>query len=212
MPALIVKAPHAGAIVQGVTLRDGSKVFKTVECRGKRCLTPYRGAVAIFVSKSYDYDTESHYVWFGSYSEMSAKKQASGANVKVTPEQDLHFRAWSNYTSAWSYSLVGYARLTNVVDGSKVRSEAQRFDLHKQATDYRGEWMSDPPAVYLQVESMYELQTASGPKFNQVCYGCTVAQPQHNATACHVNWQTVSLNDSDVPNHVQAEVKPWPVK
>jgi hypothetical protein len=54
IPALIDKSQHAASMVQGLKLRDGSTVFKSVECRGSRCFTSYRGAVAIFASKAYN--------------------------------------------------------------------------------------------------------------------------------------------------------------
>lgn len=209
IPALIDKSQHAASMVQGLKLRDGSTVFKSVECRGSRCLTSYRGAVAIFASKAYSSDTEQHYEWFGAYSEQDKKKA-----VKLTPAQSSHYRAWSVYTSAWSYRLVGFVRLTNVVKSSElILGGAKMRALHKRATDFRGEWIfPDPPATYLEVEPLHELTAADGPKFSEVCYGCTVAQPHHNATACHVNWQTVCMSSQQVPDHVQKEIRPWQPK
>lgn len=212
MPALIIKSQHAAAVIQGVSLRDGSKVFKTIECRGPRCATNYRGSVAIFASKSYCGDTEDHYTWFGAYSEQTPAQQKRGTSVKLSPAQDLHFRAWSRYSYAWSYSLVGFAKLTSVTRSEYVKSESDRLDLHKRATDFRGQWMEDPPKIYLSLQSQHELTAANGPKFAAVCYGCNVADPRHNATACHVNWQTVALDPSHVPNHVAKEIAPWQPK
>lgn len=210
LPALIVKSPHAAAMVQGVPLLDGRKIHKTVEVRGARCRTAYRGAVAIFASNTYDLSVEQHYTWFGAWSSQSDKRR----NVKLTTEQDHHFRAWSQYTHAWRYSLLGYVRLTDCIDGQKLDFDGKAMRaLHIGATDFRSDW-SDPntPSVYLKVEPLAERQAADGPKFSQVCYGCTVQQPAHNATACHVNWQTVSLAEVDVPTNVQEECKPWPLK
>ena len=210
LPALIVKSPHAAAMVQGVPLLSGGKAYKSVEIRGSRCRTDYRGAVAIFCSNAYGSEVEQHYTWFGSWSEQKAKAR----NVKVTPAQDMHYRAWSQYTHAWRYSLLGFVRLTDCIDGRKLDFDGKAMrTLHIGATDFRSDW-SDPdaPNIYLKVEPLAERQAADGPKFSQVCYGCTVQQPAHNATACHVNWQTVSLREIDVPLNVQQEIRPWPLK
>lgn len=210
MPALIDKSQHAAAMVQGLKLRDGSTVFKSVECRGTRCLTSYRGAVAIFASKAYSGETESHYEWFGSYSEQSDKRKA----VKLSPLQSSHYRAWSQYTFAWSYKLIGFVRLKNVVKASDLTiGGAKMRALHKRATDFRCAWIyPDPPATYLEVEPLHELTAADGPKFSEVCYGCTVAKPPHNPTACHVNWQTVCMQSDQIPAHVKKEIRPWQAK
>lgn len=210
IPALIDKSQHAASMVQGLKLRDGSTVFKSVECRGARCLTEYRGAVAIFASKAYSGDTEQHYEWFGSYSEQADKKKA----VKLTAEQSSHYRAWSVYTSAWSYRLVGFVKLTNVMTSSQlILGGADMRKLHLRATDFRGEWIfPDPPATYLEVEPLHELTAADGPKFSEVCYGCNTVQPPkypHKPVASHVNWQTVCMPDQYVPAHVKKEIAPW---
>lgn len=214
MPALIDKSQHAAAMVQGLTLRDGSKVFKTVECRGSRCVTGYRGSVAIFASKSYCRDTESHYEWFGSFSEQTEQQHKRNVNVKLTAEQSSHYCAWSVYTSAWSYRLVGFVRLTGCTKSVSLATGGEKMrKLHTAATDYRGQWMyPDPPATYLHVEPLHELTAADGPKFSDVCYGCTVASPPHNATACHVNWQTVCMDEKHVPAHVKKEIGKWQPK
>jgi hypothetical protein len=207
IPALIDKSQHAASMVQGLKLRDGSTVFKSVECRGSRCFTSYRGAVAIFASKAYSSETEQHYEWFGAYSEQADKKKA----VKLDGEQASYYRAWSVYTSAWSYRLVGFVKLTGVIKSSElVIGGAKMRALHKRATDFRGAWIyPDPPATYLEVEPLHELTAADGPKFSEVCYGCTVAKPPHNPTACHVNWQTVCMQSDQIPAHVKKEIRPW---
>ena len=210
LPALIVKSPHAAAMVQGVPLLGGGKAYKSVEVRGARCRTAYRGAVAIFASNAYDSSVENHYTWFGAWSEQSDKRRA----VKLTTEQDYRFRAWSQYTHAWRYSLLGFVRLTDCIDGRKLDFDGKAMrTLHIGATDFRSDW-SDPdaPNTYLKVKPLAERQIADGPRFDQSCYGCTVQQPAHNPTACHVNWQTVSLAEVDVPTNVQEECKPWPLK
>lgn len=209
LPALIVKAPHAAAMVQGLPLLSGGKAYKTVEIRGSRCRTDYRGAVAIFCSNAYGSEVEQHYVWFGSWSEQSHKAR----NVRVTPAQDMHYRAWCQYTHAWKYRLLGFVSLVDCVDGRGLAFDGKAMRaLHVGATDFRSGWTDpDRPNIYLKVEPLAERQLADGPKFSQSCYGCTVQQPAHNATACHVNWQTVSLAQSDIPPHVQEEIRPWPL-
>ena len=209
LPALIVKAPHGAAMAQGVPLLDGRKVYKTVEVRGARCRTAYRGAAAIFASNAYDSSVENHYTWFGAWSEQSDKRRA----VKLTTEQDHHFRAWSQYTHAWRYSLLGFVRLTDCIDGRKLDFDGPKMRaLHIGATDFRSDW-SDPdaPNIYLKVEPLAERQAADGPKFSAACYGCVVQSPPHSAVACHVNWQTVQLDEKHVPLNVQQEIRPWPL-
>jgi hypothetical protein len=208
LPALIVKAPHGAAMVQGVPLLDGKKVYKTVEVRGARCRTSYRGAVAIFASNTYDLSVEQHYTWFGAWCSQSDKRRA----VKLTTEQDHHFRSWSQFSHAWRYSLIGFVRLTDCIDGRTLTFDGPKMRaLHVGATDFRSDW-SDPekPNIYLKVEPLYERLAADGPKFNAACYGCIVQTPPHNATACHVNWQTVQLDEKHVPLNVQQEIRPWP--
>jgi hypothetical protein len=210
LPALIVKAPHAAAMVQGLPLLSGGKSYKSVEIRGSRCRTDYRGAVAIFCSNAYGSEVEQHYVWFGSWSEQSHKAR----NVRVTPAQDMHYRAWCQYTHAWKYRLLGFVSLVDCVDGRGLAFDGKAMRaLHVGATDFRSDW-SDPdrPNIYLKVKPLAERQIADGPRFDQSCYGCTVQQPAHNPTACHVNWQTVSLAESDIPPHVQEEIRPWPTQ
>ena len=210
LPALIVKSPHAAAMVQGVPLLSGGKVYKSVEIRGSRCRTDYRGAVAIFCSNAYGSEVEQHYTWFGSWSEQKAKAR----NVKVTPAQDMHYRAWCQYTHAWRYRLIGFVSLIDCVDGRGLDpDESPIKTLHKNATDFRSDWIdpSGRPNIYLKVKPLAERQIADGPRFDQSCYGCTVQQPAHNPTACHVNWQTVSLAEVDVPTNVQQEIRPWPL-
>jgi len=213
IPALIDKSQHAASMVQGLKLRDGSRVFKSVECRGSRCFTSYRGAVAIFASKAYSSETEQHYEWFGAYSEQADKKKA----VKLSGEQASYYRAWSVYTSAWSYRLVGYVRLTGVIKSADLTiGGAKMRALHKRATDFRCAWIyPDPPATYLEVEPLHELTAADGPKFSEVCYGCNTVQPPkypHKPVASHVNWQTVCMPDQYVPAHVKKEIRPWQAK
>ena len=210
LPALIVKSPHAAAMVQGLPLLSGGKAYKRVEIRGSRCRTDYRGAVAIFCSNAYGSEVEQHYVWFGSWSEQSKK----ACNVRVTPAQDMHYRAWCQYTHAWKYRLLGFVSLVDCVDGRSLAFDGKAMRaLHVGATDFRSDW-SDPdaPSVYLKVEPLAERQAADGPKFSAACYGCVVQSPPHNATACHVNWQTVSLREIDVPLNVQQEIRPWPTQ
>lgn len=213
IPALIDKSQHAASMVQGLKLRDGSHVFKSVECRGSRCFTSYRGAVAIFASKAYSSETEQHYEWFGAYSEQADKKKA----VKLDGEQASYYRAWSVYTSAWSYRLVGYVRLTGVIKSADLTiGGAKMRALHKRATDFRCAWIyPDSPATYLEVEPLHELTAADGPKFSEVCYGCNTVQPPkypHKPVASHVNWQTVCMPDQYVPAHVKKEIRPWQAK
>lgn len=206
LPALIINSQHAVAAVQGVPLADGSKVHKSVECRGSRCFTLYRGSVAVFASNSYSYDNEDHYAWYGSWLEQKNKDKP----VKKTQEQDTRFRAWSQYTHAWRYRLVGFVRLTNVLRSADMEQGGKRMlEIHKYATDYRGQWMDPPPATYLNVEPLAETTAADGPKFSDACYGCNVADPRHNPAACHVNWQTVCMEEKHVPLHVQQEIGTW---
>lgn len=210
LPALIVKAPHAAAMVQGLPLLSGGKAYKTVEIRGSRCRTDYRGAVAIYCSNAYGSEVEQHYVWFGSWSEQSHKAR----NVRVTPAQDMHYRAWCQYTHAWKYRLLGFVSLVDCVDGRGLAFDGKAMRaLHVGATDFRSDWTDpDRPNIYLKVKPLAERQAADGPRFDQSCYGCTVQQPAHNPTACHVNWQTVSLLETDVPQNVQQEIRPWPTQ
>lgn len=213
LPALIIQSQHAAAIVQGVPLKDGSKAFKTVECRGPRGHTTYRGGFAVFASRAYNHETEDHYTWYMAWCE--AKRKASGG-LKIAPADDLRYRAWSRYTFAWSYRLVGFAMLEDSLQSKHMRSEAEITKLHKAATDFRLNWtgydFDDLPATYLKVRSLYETPAADGPRFDEACYGCTVQQPPHNPTACHVNWQSISLSEQYIPTHVQKELKPWQPK
>lgn len=208
MPALIVKSPHAAALTQGLPLKSGDKVRKTVEVRGARCATPYRGSVAIFCSNGYDSFVEDHYVWFGAWSEQADKRKP----VSVKPEQDYRFRAWCQYTHAWKYRLIGYVSLLDMVSGRGLRPAKLR-ELHRAATDYRGDWIDpDSPSAYLKMAPLHECADATGPRFDTTCYGCTVRQPYHNPAACHVNWQTVCIDEQHVPVHVAKEIGSWQPK
>jgi hypothetical protein len=195
-------------MVQGMPLQDGSKAYKTVEVRGARCITPYRGTVAIFCSASYDSFVEDHYVWYGAWSEQADKRKA----VSVKPKQDYRFRAWCQYAHAWKYRLIGFVTLHDVISGRGLKP-ARLKDLHRAATDFRGDWIDpESPNTYLKVSALHEAPDATGPKFDSVCYGCTVQQPHHNTTACHVNWQTVCIDEKYIPNHVAKEIGPWQPK
>lgn len=220
LPALLVQSAHAAAIVQGMPLRGSSrKAYKTVECRGPAAFTEYRGAVAIFASKSYQLDLEDHYIWWHA-DQIGRRKRGK---LQVTTEDEHHVRAWCRYTSAWRYRLVGFVRLEDSARSADIlrepsrKVEARLVELHKRATDYSGQWMDPLPAVYWSVRSIHETTCADGPSFDAVCAGCNhpsavgLIKP-HNPTACHVNVQSVCLDRADVPAHVQKEIKPWPLK
>lgn len=197
-PALIVQSAHAAALTQGVPLASGTRAYKTAECRGLRCLTSYRGSVAIFASNSYSHDVEDHYVWFLAHAER---------RKRVTPQDDLRARAWCQYTYAWRYRLIGFVTLTGSFKQEALPDE-QVWKLAERATDYKHEWIDDT-AVYLTCDPLHDYQLANTPKFGDVCAGCN-SEPKHNPAACHVNFQTVRLADSIVPNHVIKECAPWP--
>jgi len=203
LPALIVKSQHAAALVQGAPLPGGSLVYKTAECRGLRCDTEYRGAVAIFCSGSYDSSIDEHYIWWIAHCDK---------RKLVTPGEDRRVRDWCRESAKWRYTLMGFVRLTNSVRTVDVHSERELKRLALAATDYRIEW---DPAVYLEVEPLYACETPTKrpdlPRFDAACTGCH-ADPPHNATACHVNWQTVSLAPEVVPIQVRKEVGAWPTQ
>ena len=212
-PALIVKAPYAAAMVQGLPLRsEPSKlVYKTVEIRGARCRTDYRGPVAIFCSNSYDYGVEDHFTWW------HASQTGKPGKLKVSPADELHVRAWCQYAHAWRYRIHGFVQLHDVLfSDDLLRSKQTKLlhQLHREATDYNAQWMAEleyRPQVYLRVSSLYQYPLADGPRFADVCAGCQ-ATPPHNATACHVNWQKVALPSAAVPPialKAQKEAQPW---
>lgn len=198
MPALIIKAPFVSAIFDGVTI--GRTVRKTVECRGSRCVTPYRGAVAVFVSASYSRDDEDHIV----------KWRASLG--KCSQAQEIATRAACQAWHAKRYCLAGFVRLTGCVNPADLpqtwRGEAVLEKLSRRATAPRGEvW---PVGAYLEVEPIHECREGFTPRFGACCVGCQSATP-HNGAACHVNWQTVTVPSEFVPSQVQKEIAKWPV-
>ena len=200
MPALIIKAPFVSAIFDGVTIGKRT-VRKTVECRGTRCVTTYRGAVAVFVSNSYSREDEDHIV----------KWRASLG--KCSQAQEIVTRAACQAWHAKRYCLAGYVRLTGCVDPNDLpqtwRSEAQIEKLSRRATAARGEiWTV---GAFLEIEPIHECREAFTPRFNACCVGCQ-ASPQHNGAACHVNFQTVTVPSEFLPSAVEKEIAPWPVK
>ena len=93
LPALIVKAPFAAALCEGVQHHDGSakRFYKTVECRGPRAalqLQRYRGAVAIFVSASYDRADTDHLAWW------YARQVSTRRPVKLSVDVATHVHAY----------------------------------------------------------------------------------------------------------------------
>lgn len=206
-PALIIKAPYAAAMVQGLPHRSSGPAVlrKTVEIRGPRCYTDYRGPVAVFCSAAYDYAVEDHIVrWYVA----STKPKTKAASVL----DDGYVRAWCQYTHAWKYRLIGFVALEDVSKRASLTQHQARAS-HVDATDFNVQW-SDEDRIYLRVSALYQYPRADGPKFSDVCTGCQAETP-HNAAACHVNWQTVGLPSSVVPTialTAQKDVKPWPRK
>lgn len=221
LPALLVQSVYAAAIVRGLPLRGSDRTaYKTVECRGPASHTAYRGAIAIFASKSYQADLEDHIAWWHAF-ESERKRRG---NLVVTPEDAAHVKEWCQKTRADRYRLVGFAQLEESIRSADVlrqpsrKMEKQFADLHRCATDFRGEWMNySPPDTYFRVSSLAETKCGTGPEFTEVCTGCNHPEiigrtEAHNPTACHVNVQTVSLSPADVPNHVTKEIGKWPLK
>ena len=200
MPALIIKAPFISAIFDGATVGK-RKVHKTVECRGSRCITPYRGAVAVFVSNAYSRDDEDHIVEW---------RRSLG---KCSQAQEVATRATCQAWHAKRYCLAGFVRLTGCVSPSDLpigwRSEATLEKLSRRATAPRG--VTWHKSAYLEIEPIHECTEAFTPRFNACCVGCQLPTP-HDTTACHVNWQTVTVPSAFVPVAVNKEIKPWPVK
>ena len=200
MPALIIKAPFVSAIFDGATVGKRT-IRKTVECRGSRCVTTYRGAVAVFVSNSYGRDDEDHIVgWRASLG-------------KCSQAQEIATRAACQAWHAKRYCLAGYVRLTGCVAPADLpqtwRSEAKIEKLSRRATAARGEiWTV---GAFLEIEPLHECREAFTPRFDACCVGCQSEKP-HSSVACHVNFQTVNIPSEFLPTQVQKEIAPWPVK
>lgn len=200
MPALIIKAPFVSAIFDGATVGK-RKVHKTVECRGSRCVTAYRGAVAIFVSNTYSRDDEDHIVEW---------RRSLG---KCSQAQEVATRATCQAWHAKRYCLAGFVRLTGCVNNpvdlpQTWRGDAALEKLSRRATAPRGViWHK---AVYLEIEPIHECREAFTPRFDACCVGCQLPTP-HDTTACHVNWQTVTVPSEFLPSQVQKEIAPWPL-
>ena len=199
MPALIIKAPFVSAIFDGVTVGKRT-IRKAVECRGTRCVTAYRGAVAVFVSNSYSREDEDHIV----------KWRASLG--KCSQEEIVHTRAACQAWHAKRYCLAGYVRLTGCVDPNDLpqtwRSEAQIEKLSRRATARCGEiWTV---GAFLEIEPIHECPEAFTPRFNACCVGCQSVAPHYGA-ACHVNFQTVTIPSEFLPSAVEKEIAKWPL-
>ena len=197
MPALIIRAPFAVAAVQGLPV--GKKhVYKQIECRGRGYRTPYRGAVAIFASRNRDEADQD------TIADVLALSRGKG---RATSNDAREARTYCVQTfEKWRYRLAGFVRLFGVVtaDQASQASKADYHELHVQAFDVTEAWQVE---TYLAIEPLHAL-TEPGPEFTSACAGC-LASPPHNAIACHVGWQTVSLDE--VPAVVSAEVGSWPV-
>lgn len=207
LPALIVKAPFAGLLCDGLPHHADAaiRLHKTVECRGPRAaaqLATYRGAVAIFVSASYDRADADHIArWY--WRQLKRRSAAPPLDVVV------HVHAYcSMIAAAWRYRLLGYVSLRDVTTAEQARSDRELHRWRMAATDYGGSWQV---ATYLHTEPLHSYQTADGlPRFDAACVGCQ-ASPPHNGAACHVNVQTVRLSARIVPPTVQKRIAPWPV-
>lgn len=209
LPALIVKAPFAAALCEGVPHHDGSakRFFKSVECRGPRAasqLATYRGAIAIFVSASYDRADADHLAWW--YVRQVSKRRP----VKLSVDVAAHVHAYcAMVASAWRYKLLGFVDLRDVTTaaGASMR-DLQRW--HAAATDDVGAWIGNV-STYLHAQALHSYQTADGlPRFDAACVGCQ-AKPPHSAAGCHVNVQTVRLAAQVVPRSVRERIAPWHV-
>lgn len=199
MPALIIKAPFVSAIFDGVTVGK-RKVYKTVECRGSRCVTAYRGAVAVYVSNSYCYESEGKIV---------AWRQSLG---KCSQAQEVATRAACQAWHAKRYCLAGFVRLTGCVDPADLpqtwRGEAALEKLSLRACAPRGVTWSE--GAYLEIEPIHECREAFTPRFDACCVGCQLPTP-HDTTACHVNWQTVTVPSEFLPSATEKEIAKWPL-
>ena len=211
LPALIVKAPFAGALCDGVPHHDGSakRFFKTVECRGPRAATQlqsYRGAIAIFVSASYDRADAEHLAWW--YARQASKRRPP---VKLSVDVAAHVHAYcAMVASAWRYKLFGFIDLQRVTTAAAATSERELLRWHAAATDDAGAWIGNV-STYLHVRALHSFQTADGlPRFDAACVGCQ-AKPPHSAAGCHVNVQTVRLTAPTVPKAVRERITPWHV-
>lgn len=214
MPALIVNSHFGALLTVGYQPPRGEIVYKRAECRGARCKTSYRGAVAIFASRSYNRQAEAHLVEFLAH--------ASGR--KLDKRLGIELRGWLQHTHGWSYRLLGFVRLVNAVDAQALLDRAYDGDrkaertlerLARAATDFRVEYAEDV-SVYLETEPLYATDPPTlapdlAPLFSDSCAGCRT-KPPHNGAACHVNFQTVSLEASVIPDHVKKEIKPWPAR
>lgn len=211
LPALITKAPFAAALCEGAPHHDGSdkRFYKTVECRGPRAalqLQRYRGAIAIFVSASYDRADADHLAWW--YARQVSKRRP----VKLSVDVATHVHAYcAMVASAWRYKLFGFIDLQRVTTAANATSERELLRWHAAATDDAGAWIGNV-STYLHAQALHSFQTAEGlPRFDAACVGCQ-AKPPHNAAGCHVNVQTVRLPAHVVPKAVRERITPWHVQ
>ena len=215
LPALIVNSHFGALLTIGYKPPRGETIYKRAECRGTRCFTTYRGAVAIFASRSYNRDAESQLVEFLAHAQGFSK---------ISERLNIELRGWLQHTHGWSYRLLGFVRLTNAVKAQPLLERADDGDakaakeirrLAVAATDYLVEY-ADGVGVYLETEPLHATDSPTlapdlAPLFSDSCTGC-LARPPHKAAACHVNFQTVSLAASIVPDHAKKEIKPWPLQ
>ena len=199
MPALIIKAPFVSAIFDGVTIGKRT-VRKTVECRGSRCVTTYRGAVAVFVSNSYSHEDEDH---------IAEWRRSLG---KCSQAQEVATRAACQSWHAKRYCLAGFVRLTGCVNPADLpqtwRSEATLEKLSRRATAPRGEiWTV---GAFLEITPIRECCEAFTPRFDACCVGCQSPTP-HNGAAYHVNFQTVTVPSEFLPSAAEKEIAKWPM-
>lgn len=213
MPALIVNSQYAALLTEGYALAGGKVLHKRAECRGARCHTSYRGAVAIFCSNSYYAVNEDPIAWW---------ILAAQNKKRLDPRTDTEIRAWCRMSHSWRYRLRGFVRLTDSIrteplcEASERGSQKAEKEIRRLAmlsTDHNAEWSVE---CYLLTDPLHATPTPTlapreSPLFTECCAGC-LARPPHNMAACHCGWQTVSLDAAIVPKHVQKEVQPWPSK
>jgi len=194
VPALIVHTPFAAALTQGLPYATGKPpAFKTVELRGVRGKTKYRGAVALFGSAAYHTEDEARIAivlaWY--------RRQS----IKLLPGDFRDAQIWCRYTSAWRYRLIGFAKLT-----ACGTSAGPDFD----GTWLAAMWLEGCQAdSFLKFKALHAFDSADTIAFDKACTGCQ-RTPPHNTQACHAGWQTVNLPDHLVPADVKKEVRPWP--
>lgn len=183
LPALIIRAPFALAAVSGVPV-ERQRIVKHIECRGKRLRTNYRGAVAIFASRNYQATDEQT---IAEVFERNGGKRSAA-------------RPWCrDVKERFSYRLTGFVSLFNCLttEHGEAATDADYRELHAAAFDFGCSWHVE---TYLAIEPLHAL-ISPGPEFTEACSGC-LARPPHNATACHVGWQRVSLSAHLVPDKV----------